>query len=290
MAIKIKGYELQEYLPFISVHLGCALVFVAGWSWTALAIAVFLYIIRAFGITAGFHRYFAHRSYKTSRFFQFVLAFIATSAGQMGPLWWAGHHRIHHRRSDKEGDIHSPVIDGFFKSHIGWILQKENRETNFEVIADFAKYPELRFLNRFYLLPPLFLALGLFVLGMFLESYFPSLKTSGLQLLAWGFFVSTVALYHATFFINSLAHTWGTRRFETDDASRNNLFLALITLGEGWHNNHHRYPHSTRQGFLPWEVDPTYWVLKFFERLGLVREMKEPPAELKQRHQNARAA
>lgn len=290
MSTKIKGFEPQEYIPFISVHLGCLLIFVSGWSWTALGIALFLYVVRAFGITAGYHRYFSHRAFKTSRAFQFILALIGTSAGQMGPLWWAGHHRIHHRRSDKKGDIHSPVIDGFFQSHIGWILQKENRSTNFEVISDFSKYPELRFLNRFYVLPPVLLAASLFLLGMFLESRYPQLQTSGLQLLAWGFFVSTVSLYHATFFINSLAHTWGSRRFETEDASRNNWLLAVITLGEGWHNNHHRFPHATRQGFRSWEIDPTYWTLKVFEKLGLVWDLREPPEELKRASREARAA
>jgi stearoyl-CoA desaturase (delta-9 desaturase) len=269
--------DLLHSLPFISVHLACLLVIWAGISWTAVAACAILYYARAFGLTAGYHRYFAHKTYKTGRVFRFLLAALGASAAQMGPLWWAGHHRIHHRYVDTEADVHSPSRQGFWWAHVGWIVSDRYLHTNEAVIKDFARFPELRWLDRFHWVPPVLLAAGLFGLGAGLDAARPELGTSGLQLLTWGFFISTVLLYHGTFFVNSLAHTWGTRRFDTRDTSRNNLLITLLTLGEGWHNNHHRYPASERQGFYFWEIDPTHYLLKLLSWAGLVRELAVPP-------------
>ncbi|HSP98064.1 MAG TPA: acyl-CoA desaturase [Candidatus Dormibacteraeota bacterium] len=221
-----------------------------------------------FGVTAGYHRYFSHRSYKTGRVFQFVLALLGTLAVQKGVLWWSANHRVHHKYSDQEGDVHSPVRNGFWWSHVGWILAEDWEETQYDRIPDMARYPELRWLNEHYLVPPVALATLLFLVG-------------GLQWLVWGFFISTTVLWHSTFTINSLSHVFGRRRYETGDASRNNVWLALLTMGEGWHNNHHRYMNSVRQGFFWWEVDASYYILKALSWLGLVWDLHQPPARLR---------
>jgi len=273
-----EGMEILASLPFWGVHLACLLVFWAGWSWVAVATCVAAYVVRMFGVTAVYHRYFSHRTYKTSRPVQFVLAVLGTSAVQKGPLWWAAHHRHHHRHADTDQDIHSPTVKGFWWSHVGWILSNQYVTTKMDAIRDFAKFPELRFLNRYHLVTPITLAVGLFGFGWLLGHHATSLETSGLQMLVWGFFVSTTLLYHGTFAINSLAHVFGRRRFATKDTSRNSFMLSLITLGEGWHNNHHRYPASERQGFYWWEIDVTHYVLKVMARLRLVWDLREPPA------------
>ena len=234
--------DVLRVLPFIGLHLAVGLVFIVGWSPIALGVAVLLYAARMFGITAGYHRYFSHVAFRTSRVAQFLLAFLAASSAQRGPLWWAAHHRRHHRHSDKESDAHSPRQRGLLWSHVGWIVARSNFRTRVEEVPDLAKYGELRFLDRFDMVAPVALSAGLWVLGAALETWAPGLGTSGFQMVVWGFVVSTIVLYHATFTINSLAHRWGKRRFDTKDDSRNNLWLALLTLGEGWHNNHHHYP------------------------------------------------
>lgn len=274
---KNKILLILNTVPFALVHLSCFLVFWAGFSWFALGLCILMYGIRMFGITAGFHRYFAHRSYRTSRVFQFILALLGTAAAQKGPLWWAAHHRHHHRYSDKEEDIHSPIVKGFWWAHVGWILSPRYDDTNYQAIRDFSRYPELQFLNRYHYLIPIAAAMGLFNLGVLMRVLFPSLQTSGFQVLVWGFFISTVILYHCTFFINTLCHIVGTRRFETSDSSRNSFWLALVTLGEGWHNNHHRYPGSERQGFYWWEIDFSHYFLKWLSWLGIVWNLKIPP-------------
>ncbi len=277
---RMTGKMIVDSIPFISVHLGCLLVLWGGFSPIALLICILLIYVRLFGITGGFHRYFSHRSFKTSRVFQFFLAILGTSAAQMGPLWWASTHRHHHRYSDTEKDFHSPVTQKFWWSHFGWIMDPNNQATNYESIRDFAQYPELRFLNRYHMVVPITLAVFLFSLGVFLNAYFPSLQTSGVQMLAWGFFLSTVILYHLTFTINSLAHTMGNRRFETKDHSRNNWILGILLMGEGWHNNHHFYPGSERQGFYWWELDTTHYILIMLSWFGLVWDLRSPSKEI----------
>jgi len=267
-------------IPFWAVHAACFLVFWVGASWAALSVCAALYFVRMFAVTGVYHRYFAHRTYKTSRPVQFIFALIGTAAVQKGPLWWAAHHRHHHRYADTDQDIHPPTVMGFWWSHVGWILSSKYMATRMEAIRDFAKFPELRMLNRYHLVTPITLALGLFGFGWLMNHHVPTLHTSGLQMLTWGFFVSTTLLYHGTFAINSMAHVFGRRRFATNDTSRNSLLLSLITLGEGWHNNHHRYPASERQGFYWWEIDVTHYILKSLSWAGVVWDLREPPRSI----------
>ena len=283
------GAELDEerhrvdwlrVLPFLVLHAGCLGVLLVGWSWTAVALAAALYALRMFAITGFYHRYFSHRSFEASRPVQFLMALLGASSVQRGPLWWAAHHRLHHARSDQEEDVHSPARHGFWWSHVGWITSPPNFRTRLEVVPDLARYPELRFLDRFDVLVPVLFAAGLLGLGELLAAFAPGLGTNGWQLLVWGFFVSTVALFHATCTINSLAHLFGRRDYETRDDSRNSLLLALLTFGEGWHNNHHHYPASARQGFRWWQVDLTWYGLKALAALGLIRALKPVPAHV----------
>jgi stearoyl-CoA desaturase (delta-9 desaturase) len=256
-------------IPFIGMHVMCLGVFWVGWSWTAVGVAIGLYVVRMFAVTGFYHRYFSHRTFETSRLGQFAFAVWGASCTQRGPLWWAAHHRKHHRHSDTELDVHSPRHHGLWWAHMGWITAPANFPTDFSQIPDLAKYRELRFLDRFDLLVPLALAVTLFLLG-------------GWQLLIWGFFVSTVVLFHCTCFINSLAHTMGRRRYATGDDSRNSLILALVTFGEGWHNNHHRYPGATRQGHRWWEIDLTFYGLWLLSRLGVIWDLRPVPARFRQ--------
>jgi stearoyl-CoA desaturase (delta-9 desaturase) len=272
-----KNIDLLKNPGLIIMHAPCLLIFWVGVSRIALVACAVLYLVRGIGITAGYHRYFSHRSYKTSRFFQFVLAWTGASAVQQGPLWWAAHHRRHHKYSDTEQDVHSPVTQGFWWSHMGWIASPDNQQPNYKTVSDLAKYPELRFLNKFHLLPPVLLAVALWVAGALLERHAPELNTSGFQMLFWGFFLNTVLLYHSTFAINSLTHMIGRQRFPTRDESRNSFLIALLTLGEGWHNNHHYYPSSERQGFYWWEIDFTHYVLRVLQWSGIVWDVQSPP-------------
>ncbi len=237
------------------------------------------YLIRMFSITAFFHRYLSHKTFQTSRVVQFIFVLIGTMSAQRGPLWWAAHHRYHHRFTDTAQDPHSST-HGFWYSHVGWFLNDYNFATRKEVIKDWLKYPELVWLDRFSLIIVLLTAVAIYALGEWLALVYPSLATSGLQLLVWGFVVSTVLLIHATLCINSLAHLYGSRDFDTEDQSRNNLFLSIITLGEGWHNNHHYYAGSARQGFYWWQIDITYYLLKMMSWVGLVWGLKPIPARV----------
>ncbi|MFT6733741.1 MAG: stearoyl-CoA desaturase (delta-9 desaturase) [Polaribacter sp.] len=268
-------------IPFIMVHLGVLGIFFVEFSWFALYVCVFLYLLRMFAITGFYHRYFSHKNFKTGRIMQFIFAVIGASSAQRGPLWWASHHRQHHSHTDQTNDPHSPKFKGFLWSHTLWFLSDRNFHTNTRRIKDFYKYKELQWLDRFDIAVPVVLAVSLFIIGAILESTSPDLKTSGVQLLVWGFFVSTVILYHATYTINSIAHRFGTRRFETPDDSRNNAFLAIITLGEGWHNNHHFYSGTVKQGFRWWEIDITFYILKIMSWLGLVWDLKLIPEKVK---------
>jgi stearoyl-CoA desaturase (delta-9 desaturase) len=265
--------------PFLAMHLACLGVFWVGWSPVAVGMAVALYVLRMLAITGFYHRYFAHRSFKTSRVVQFFFATVGAASVQRGPIWWAAHHRHHHAETEQPEDPHSPVHHGFWWSHTGWFLSREHFYVREERVRDWLRYPELRFLDRFDIVVPIMLAVALFVMGNQLETRAPGLETNGMQMLVWAFFISTVVLYHATFTINSLAHRWGKRRYNTQDDSRNNLWLALLTLGEGWHNNHHHYPVSTRQGFYWWEIDLTYYFLCTLKLFGLVWDLKPVPIE-----------
>ena len=251
-------------VPFVLVHLACLAAIWTGISWQAVVICAVLYWLRIFAIGAGYHRYFSHRAYSTSRAFQFVLAVLSQSTAQKSVLWWAAKHRHHHLHSDTEQDVHSPRHRGFFYSHLGWIFARRNDATDLVKVADFARYPELMWLHKYELVPAIALGALCFLVG-------------GWSGLVVGFFWSTVLVYHATFCINSLAHVRGRKRYVTGDDSRNNWLLAFFTMGEGWHNNHHAYQSSVRQGFRWWEIDATFYILKLLARLGLVWDLKTPP-------------
>ena len=222
-------------------------------------------------------RYFSHCAFRTTRAAQFVFALLGASSVQRGPLWWASHHRHHHAHSDDPEDAHSALQHGFWWSHMGWFMARENFPTRTALVNDFARFPELRFLDRYDVVAPLALAVSLYLGGVLLAAFAPGLGTGGPQLLVWGFCISTVALYHATFTINSLAHRFGRRRYATNDHSRNNAWLALLTFGEGWHNNHHHFPGAARQGFYWWEVDFTYYGLRALRALGIIWDLKQVP-------------
>jgi stearoyl-CoA desaturase (delta-9 desaturase) len=254
-------------VPFVLAHLACLAAIWTGVTWESLGMCVVLYWARIFGIGAGYHRYFSHRAYSTSRMFQFLLAVLSQSTAQKSVLWWASKHRHHHLHSDTEHDVHSPRHTGFVYSHLGWIFSRKHDKADLVKVADLSRYPELMWLHRYELVPPIALALICFALG-------------GWPGLVIGFFWSTVLVYHATFCINSLAHVRGRQRYLTADDSRNNWLLAVFTMGEGWHNNHHAYQSSVRQGFRAWEIDPTFYVLKALAWFGIVWDLKTPPASV----------
>jgi stearoyl-CoA desaturase (delta-9 desaturase) len=267
-------------LPFVGLHVACLGVLWTGVSATALIVAGVSYVVRMFAITAFYHRYFSHRTFRTSRAVQFAFALIGASCVQRGPLWWAAHHRNHHQFADTERDQHSPAVHGFWRAHMGWFLTSNGFRTDWKRIPDLARYPELRWVDRFDIVVPVLCALALYFSGVLLAHYAPNLGTNGGQLLVWGFFVATVVLFHASVTINSLAHGFGSRRYPTRDDSRNNLWLALLTFGEGWHNNHHYFPSSARQGHRWWEVDITYYGLRLLALVGLVHALKPVPARV----------
>jgi stearoyl-CoA desaturase (delta-9 desaturase) len=266
--MKKRDFGWLVSLPFYAVHVAAVVgVALVGFSWKGVALAVALYYVRMFGVTGGYHRYFSHRTYRTSRAFQLVLAVLAQSSIQKGALWWAAHHRDHHKYSDTPKDPHSYRDYGFWYSHVGWILSSETEETDYSRVSDLARYPELRWLNNWHVVPALALAVGLWLVGSW-------------PALVWGFFVSTTLLWHGTFTINSLSHMWGKRRYTTTDDSRNNPVLAIVTMGEGWHNNHHYYPRSVRQGFHWWQIDMTYYVLRALALVGIVWDLHVPTQKI----------
>ena len=269
--------EWVRTIPFVILHAGCLGVIWTGWSWTAVAAAVFLYFVRMFAVTGFFHRYFSHRTFSTSRPMQFLLAVWTGTCVQRGALWWAYTHRHHHQHSDEPVDKHSPRQHGFLWAHIGWITSAKNFPTDYSRIKDLAKFPELVFLNRFDVLVPVLFAVCLFFLGVAMNAMWPALGVTGGQMLVWAFFISTTVLFHGTACINSMAHVFGRRRYETGDDSRNSFLLSMITMGEGWHNNHHMHMSCVRQGFYWWEVDITYYLLKMMSWTGLIWDLRPVP-------------
>jgi stearoyl-CoA desaturase (delta-9 desaturase) len=250
-------------IPFVIAHLMCFAAFWTGVTWQAVALGVGLYWLRIFAIGAGYHRYFSHRAFSTSRAFQFVLAVLSQSTAQKSVVWWAAKHRHHHLHSDTVHDVHSPRHKGFFYSHLGWIFYRRHDKADLTKVADLARYPELMWLKKYELAPPIALAVLCYLIA-------------GWPGLIVGFFWSTVAVYHGTFCINSLAHVSGSKRYVTGDDSRNNLLLAIFTMGEGWHNNHHACQASVRQGFRWWEYDMTFYILTVLSWFGVVWDLKKP--------------
>lgn len=277
--------EWFRCLPFIVIHLLAVSAFFYPVTSYCVLLAVASYSLRMFTITAFYHRYFSHRSFKTGRVVQFIGAFIACSSGQRGPLWWAAHHRRHHRHSDTDQDIHSPHAKGVFWSHTLWFMTDYAVPTLLKEIPDWLKFPELRFINRYDWIPVLVLGYGCYLLGSW--DWFHSVTgLNSLTTFIWGFLVPTVCLYHATFAVNSISHLFGKKRFDTGDESRNNGLVALLTFGEGWHNNHHFFPGSARQGFFRGEIDITYYLLKVMSCLGLVHDLRPVPAWVKKKAQS----
>lgn len=284
-------------IPFYLLHLSVVSVFYVDFSWMAVVMLLLMYFPRMFGLTGFYHRYYAHRAFKTSRWFQFVGAVLGGAAIQRGALWWASHHRDHHRHSDTEKDIHSPKQTGFFYSHMGWFMTKENFKFKANRIKDFTKYPELVFINKHDVLIPVLFFIFCFCVGEFWNGVWgitaeeaktsPWALSGGWQVVAYSFCLGTVLLYHSTFFVNSLAHVWGTRPYKTTDTSRNNLFIAILTMGEGWHNNHHHFQSAARNGFRWYQIDLTYMILKMLSFVGIVWDLKPVPKHVV--HRTAKA-
>jgi stearoyl-CoA desaturase (delta-9 desaturase) len=263
--------QIFNFAGIVAIHIGTAIAFSRGATLKLVTLAAATYFIRMFAITGVYHRYFAHRSYKTSRLLQLFFAWLGTTATQKGPLWWASTHRQHHKYSDTERDVHSPLLRGFWYAHMGWWLGRDHEHARLDVIQDYARYPELRWIDKYHVIGPLSLMGSLWLAG-------------GYDTFLWGFVVSTCFLMHATFTINSLAHVFGSRRYATSDTSRNNFWLALFTMGEGWHNNHHHYMNSANQGFFWWEIDLSFYLIKLLEKLHLVWDVRPVPAHMQARN------
>lgn len=288
-----KGATLKSTMQFGFFHLMPLFAIATGATAFDWWLCLGMYYFRMFWITGGYHRYFSHKTYKTSRVFQFLIAFFAETSVQKGVLWWGAHHRHHHKASDTPADPHSMKIYGFWYSHIGWIAGPEYKETDFNSIQDYGKFPEIKWIDKHYVYPVIVMALAIFTLGGFVNNvadYSTDLGWAtigswslqgGTSALLIGFLLSTAILFHGTFSINSIMHKIGNKRYESGDESRNSLILALVTLGEGWHNNHHYYMSSTRQGFYWWEIDITYYILKAFSFVGLVWDIQEVPKHIK---------
>jgi len=260
----------------LGFHLAILGAIWTGVSRVALIVGGMLYVIRAFGVTAGYHRLLAHGAYKTNRAVQFGLTLLGSLSTQGAPLWWVSHHRNHHRYTETPRDIHSPTRNGFWYSHIGWMMDKACFEGTASNVKDLLRYPEIKALQRYYPVVLLLQAIAIYALGAWLGSAYPELGTSGPQMLVWALFISTVALWHATFMVNSVCHLWGNQQYNTGDHSTNNWIVATLTLGEGWHNNHHRFSASARHGLRWWQLDCTYLTLRLMQKLRLVRALKLP--------------
>ena len=262
--------NLVQITIFWTVQVSALLVFAVPFRWAFVAVWAASHFLRAIGLTLAFHRYFAHRAFKMNRLARFVWVWIGTSAMQKGPIWWAGHHVNHHKYADRDGDPHSPMVSGVYYAHIGWFLNDSRHDTlepTNPVIRDFSKVPEIAFIEKYFFLPPLTLAIAMFALG-------------GFPLLIWGFCLPTMTLAHATFAINTVNHMFGSRRFETVDESRNNPLTAFFAVGEGWHNNHHRYQRAARNGFYWWEFDPTWYVIRAMKAVGLAWDVQAVPKRI----------
>ena len=276
-AAALDAPDWTRIIPLLVLHVAALAALFTPVSTTDVAVCVGLYYLRLFAITGFYHRYFAHKAFRAGRVSQCVFAILGASATQRGPLWWAAVHRRHHRHADTDADPHN-ARRGFWWSHLAWFLSRRHFRTDLDAVPDLARFPELRWLDRYDTVVPILLGTTLFAVG---EALAPRLDTNGWQLLLWGYVVSTVALLHTTVAINSLSHRIGRRAYETRDTSRNSTLLALLTLGEGWHNNHHRYCGSARQGFEWWQVDFTYYGLWCLNRLGFIRDLKPVPAHIR---------
>jgi stearoyl-CoA desaturase (Delta-9 desaturase) len=243
-------------------------VYQVGISWRLCLLALGSYLVRMWAVTVGYHRYFSHRAFKTSRVFQFIIGVMGTLAVERGPLWWGALHRRHHTYADSDDDIHSPTLHGFFWAYIGWMHSKTHTATtDYAAMRDFKRFRELYWLNEYYIVAPL-VACGLLFVFCDYATF------------VWVVLVATVVQWHALFASNTFCHLFGSRRFDTKDTSTNNAVCALLVLGEGWHNNHHFFPGSARQGFYWWEYDVGYYSIKLLQALRLVWDVREVPARV----------
>ena len=258
-------WEVLAWMLFM--HLG-ALAALFTFNWKAFFVCLFLWwLTGGIGICLGYHRYFTHRSFDTPRWIQYLLAFFGTMAGEAGPIKWVAAHRYHHTYSDDaERDPHSPR-NGFWWSHMSWLFNREEFLAKYDsykkYAPDMAKDPVIRFLDKYHYLSIFMLAALLYALG-------------GWPFIAWGIFLRAILVYHSTWLVNSASHVWGYRSFKTEDLSRNNWWVALLTFGEGWHNNHHAFQRSARHGFRWWEVDATYITIRIMGLLGLAHHIQVP--------------
>lgn len=278
---------------FKQVVLAARLTFVFGGSAAAfffpvslelVALMVISFVVRTFGWEAGHHRYFAHRSFKTSRIFQFVLGALGAMSGQRGPLWWAAVHREHHSYADTDKDPHSPLKRGWFFAYLGWLFERPDGQTNYDNVKDWAQFPELVWLNEHHYVFPYFLLCLTFVLGQWTPLFGWG---AGIEAVIWGFCISTALSLQGTHMVNAFAHAqqsgWFTyRNYPTDDRSQNHWLLCIVTLGASWHNNHHRYPVAARAGFRWWELDLTFIALRGLAALGLVWDLRAVPGHVLQ--------
>ncbi|MFZ0661689.1 MAG: fatty acid desaturase [Acidobacteriaceae bacterium] len=249
-------------------HIGAIAAFFF-FSWSALAVASVLWVLgQNVGIAISYHRQLTHRGFVTPRWVEYAMALCATLALQGGPIYWVAVHRLHHQLTDRPGDPHSPH-DGKWWSHMGWLLQGtlRNRNTLLTRYApDLSRDSFYRWLSRYHWLPVTALGVGLFLIG-------------GWPWLLWGIFLRVTLGMHVTWLVNSATHIWGSRRFETHDDSRNSWWVALLTGGEGWHNNHHALPVSTSHGMAWYELDFNYWCIRLLGFLGLAKRIKVQDAK-----------
>ncbi len=273
----VTGIDYTASAFIIAMH---TIALVAGpftFSWPALAVCIFLHWVSGgLGITLGYHRLLTHRSFKTPKFMEYFLTLMAQLACQGGPISWITTHRLHHTYSDQPLDPHSPRA-GFFWSHMGWCMVKNaniaNPEVQQKVSPDLIRDKGMIFIEKTHILWTVLLAAGLYAWG-------------GWSFVVWGIAVRLVAVYHCTWFVNSAAHIWGYQTYKSNDDSTNLWWVALLTYGEGWHNNHHAFQYSARHGLKWWEFDSTYLMIQVMEKLGLATAVKIPPARLLQEKAN----
>jgi len=258
-----RGINWFLVIALVSFHLGAvaALFF---FHWSALIVFATIWILaQNVGIAMGYHRLLTHRGYATPKWLEYCIAICGALALQGGPIYWVAVHRMHHKYTDKPGDPHSPR-DGKWWSHMGWIMNatlRDETEALKQYAPDLSRQPFYRWLNRLHWVPLTVVGLSLFAFG-------------GWSWLLWGAFLPVTIGLHVTWMVNSVTHLWGRRRFSTSDDSRNNLWVALLTGGEGWHNNHHANPVSARHGLAWYEVDFNYFAIRLLKILGLAKHVK----------------
>ena len=274
--LKVNTYYRVHHWIRIAFHLSSLWWLVeVGFHWAGVAIFGANYVVGALSITVGFHRYISHKSLKTNRVCQLVIGFLGCCQLQGGPIAWSTIHRHHHRASDKQQDLHTPT-HGFYQSHYGWLLNPKTYEVAFgSGVSDLNKYKELIWLDRYNFIPPVIYFVCLWSGGEWYSRQHPETFIDGWYVLFWGGILRVVGLWHVTWSVNSVCHIWGRRDFATKDESKNNLWIALLSLGEGWHNNHHKYPSSARNGFGWMQPDVSYYFILLMKRLRMAKDIRD---------------